>query len=65
MARAEVHALEREWKKHKADCPKCAHRRERCRAGEQVYDQLRYAREELAAQRGLDRQPFPGQAALF
>lgn len=65
LARAEANALEADRKAHKAVCPKCSRRRERCRIGEQVFVSMKDALAELSRQRQADKQLVPGQGVLF
>lgn len=64
IARSEARQAEQAWREHK-QCPKCSRRRERCKAGQRLWDELTEARARLAGQRLLDKAPAPGQGALF
>ena len=71
LARADARAAEDRWQAHRWDCPVCVtgqRRRkpaEMCDQGSDLYRDRDATARELERQRELDKQPIPGQGALF
>jgi hypothetical protein len=71
LARIEARKAEEDWADHKLGCAPCANALRRrqpgwmCAGGAGLYRAERTAAAELARQRELDKQPTPGQGALF
>ena len=71
LAAAEVRHQETAWKSHRQHCPRCSRAaRSRqwdglCASGAEIRAAIGRAREGLKHSRELDKQPVPGQEALF
>lgn len=71
LARADARAAEDRWQAHRRDCPVCvtAQRKRKpavmCGQGSGLYRDRGATARELERQRELDKQPIPGQGALF
>ena len=71
-ARFAADAADRKWKTHQGICGACAHaasrafpRTEPCREGSGLRTMARNAAAALKRSRELDKQPTPGQEAMF
>jgi hypothetical protein len=71
LASAQARKAAAAWRAHRADCSRCAQsaRSSRgpgpCSQGAPLYLAHKSAQKELARNRELDKQPPPGQGALF
>jgi hypothetical protein len=71
LARIEARKAEEDWQDHRLGCAPCVNAVRRrqlgwmCRAGSAIYRARNAAAKELVRQRELDKQPSPGQEALF
>ena len=70
MAHGAREAAERDWKRHKGGCVGCSATgrgaaEQRCATGRELWEELAAARAQVVAEREADRQPIPGEVALW